>query len=37
LNHISSQSANALLVSAASAWDIATKWRLGQLSHAGQV
>ena len=28
---------NALLVSAASAWEIATKWRLGKLSHAGQV
>ncbi len=28
---------NALLVSAASAWEIATKWRLGKLSQAGQV
>lgn len=37
MNRISSQSDNALLVSAASAWEIATKWRLGKLSHAGQV
>jgi hypothetical protein len=28
---------NQLLVSAASAWEIATKWRLGKLSQAGAV
>lgn len=28
---------NELLVSAASAWEIATKWRLGKLSQAGAV
>ncbi len=26
---------NTLVVSAASAWEIATKWRLGKLQHAG--
>ena len=30
-------SGNQLLVSAASAWEIATKWRLGKLSQAGAV
>lgn len=30
-------SGNTLLVSAASAWEIATKWRLGKLSQAGSV
>ena len=28
-------SGNTLVVSAASAWEIATKWRLGKLQHAG--
>ncbi|WP_255002355.1 type II toxin-antitoxin system VapC family toxin [Cyanobium sp. HWJ4-Hawea] len=30
-------SANDLFVSAASAWEIATKWRLGKLTHAASV
>ena len=30
-------SGNQLLVSAASAWEIATKWRLGKLNQAGAV
>ena len=30
-------SGNTLVVSAASAWEIATKWRLGKLQHAGSV
>jgi len=28
---------NTLVVSAASAWEIATKWRLGKLQHASAV
>ena len=31
------ESSTQLLVSAASAWEIATKWRLGKLSHAAAV
>ena len=37
LRHSLEDSDNTLLVSAASAWEIATKWRLGKLQHARSV
>ncbi len=37
LRHTLENSDNTLVVSAASAWEIATKWRLGKLRHARSV
>ena len=37
LRKVLEDSDNTLLVSAASAWEIATKWRLGKLQHARSV
>ena len=37
LRHSLENSDNSLVVSAASAWEIATKWRLGKLRHARSV